>query len=251
MKYLELMNEQNFSFWGVSTGNEPMNGVVLPSVVTFMSLGWTPGNQGRWVGENLGPALRKSPTVFNVKLLAGDDQRYTFPWWFERMYDANPDVAQYIDGLAVHWYTDSYGGSNLLDLAAEKFPGKFIIATEACSGSNPWDVHKPLLGFWQRSEDYILDVMEDLHHHVSAWVDWNLILDLKGGPNYARNFVDSPIVANGTEIYKQPTFYVMGHFSRFVPPDSVRIYSKTSHKFIKSTAFLRPDGYTSVVLYNM
>lgn len=119
------------------------------------------------------------------------------------------------------------------------------------SGDRPWDVHKPILGFWARCEDYVIDIIEDLNHHVSAWVDWNLILDENGGPNYASNFVDSPIVANESEIYKQPTFYAMGHFSRFILPDSVRIFSKSSHKFIKSTAFLRPDGYTAIVLYNM
>jgi glucosylceramidase len=76
-------------------------------------------------------------------------------------------------------------------------------------------------------------------------------LDTKGGPNYASNFVDSAIVANGSEIYKQPIFYAIGHFSRFILPDSVRIYSKSSHKFIKSTAYLRPDGYTAIILYNI
>lgn len=75
VKYLELMNESNFTFWAFSTGNEPLNGVIIPNFVHFMSLGWLPKDQGRWVGENLGPSVRKSPTIFNVKILAGDDQR--------------------------------------------------------------------------------------------------------------------------------------------------------------------------------
>lgn len=97
----------------------------------------------------------------------------------------------------------------------------------------------------------MIDIIEDLNHHVSAWIDWNLILDEEGGPNYADNNVDSPIVANESEIYKQPTFYAMGHFSRFILPDSKRVFAKSSHKFIKSTGFLRPDGYMAVVLYNL
>jgi glucosylceramidase len=52
------------------------------------------------------------------------------------MYEAQPDVSQYIDGLAVHWYADRYQGPYPLDQAVEKFPGKFIINTEACSGLN-------------------------------------------------------------------------------------------------------------------
>lgn len=77
VRYLELMSDQNFSFWAVSTGNEPMNGVALPTFVHFMSLGWSPKDQGKWVAENLGPSIRNSPKVSNVKILAGDDQRYT------------------------------------------------------------------------------------------------------------------------------------------------------------------------------
>lgn len=167
------------------------------------------------------------------------------------MHEEAEDVAKYVDGLAVHWYGDRYREPTVFDQSVEKFPRKFIISTEACSGDKPWDLHRPVLGYWPRCEDYALDIIEDLNHYVSAWVDWNLILDENGSPNYARNFVDSPIVGNVTEFYKQPIFYAMGHFSRFILPDSVRLQSKSSHKFIKATAFLRPDGYTAVVLYNM
>ena len=158
------------------------------------------------------------------------------------MYEANPDVAQYIDGLAVHWYGDRYQNPSPFDETVLKFPGKFILASEACSGDRPWDVHKPLLGFWGRAEDYVIDIIEDLNHHVSGWVDWNLILDENGGPNYAKNFVDAPITfnENATEIYKQPTFYVMGHFSRFIVPDSIRVKAKSSHLFIKTNARTLP-----------
>lgn len=53
---------------------------------------------------------------------------------------------------------------------------------------------------------------------VSSWIDWNIALDMTGGPNWIKNFVDSPIIVNSIadEFYKQPMFYVLGHFSKFV-----------------------------------
>lgn len=39
------MSEQNVHFWGISTGNEPLNGVIGFLFVHFMSLGWTAVNQ--------------------------------------------------------------------------------------------------------------------------------------------------------------------------------------------------------------
>jgi glucosylceramidase len=50
--------------------------------------------QGKWVSENLGPSMRKSPITKNVKILAGDDQRYTFPLYFDRMYKGGPNVSE-------------------------------------------------------------------------------------------------------------------------------------------------------------
>jgi glucosylceramidase len=159
-------------------------------------------------------------------------------------------MTEYIDGLAVHWYADRVTPTDLLDETANAYPDKFIIATEACAGSQPYEVRKPVLGMWKRMEEYTMDIIEDLNHYVSAWVDWNLLLDEDGGPNYAQNYVDAPIISNGKEVYKQPMFYALGHFSRFITPDSVRIKSKPSNQYVKATSFIRPDGYTVVVLYN-
>ena len=48
-----------------------------------------------------------------------------------------------------------------------------------------------------------------MNNWVTGWVDWNLVLDEKGGPNWAGNTVDSPIIVNSTvdEFYKQPVVF--------------------------------------------
>lgn len=45
-------------------------------------------------------------------------------------------------------------------------------------------------------------------------MDWNLCLDMQGGPNWVKNFVDSPIIVDASkqEYYKQPMWYALGHF---------------------------------------
>lgn len=84
LKFLELMQKENVSIWAISTGNEPMNGAVWWMIVKFMSLGWSPKEQGIWVAKYLGPKLKES-NFRDVLLFAGDDQRYTFPWWFDEV----------------------------------------------------------------------------------------------------------------------------------------------------------------------
>ena len=55
---------------------------------------------------------------------------------------------------------------------------------------------------------------QDLNHWVTGWLDWNLALDMNGGPNWANNQVDSPIIVDAERdlFYKQPMFYHLGHF---------------------------------------
>lgn len=206
----------------------------------------------------------------HVKILAGDDQRYIFPWWFQAMRKENAIALDYVYGLAVHFYADGVTSPKLLEETHREFPNKIIINTESSMGSNPNEIRGPLLGSWNRAVNYILAYMQvslvdlkyfqnitlahfqDLMHSVSGWVDRNLILDSTGGPNYVHNYVDSPIITNATsgEIYKQPMFYAIGHFSRFITEGSVRIEVKTSNSMIRTVGFKRPDGNVVLVLFN-
>lgn len=80
-----------------------------------------------------------------------------------------------------------------------------------------------------------------------------MALNATGGPNYINNFVDSSIIVNATaaEFYKQPMHYHIGHFSKFVPPGSVRVHSEGTHiKNVRYVAFQRPDSGTVVVFLN-
>lgn len=90
-----------------------------------------------------------------------------------------------------------------------------------------------------------------LNNWAVGWVDWNLALDKNGGPNYINNNVDSPIIVNPEkdEFYKQPMYYAIAHFSRFIDRGSVRI-SITDTFTVKSAAFITPSNQVVVVLYN-
>ncbi|KAL1395171.1 hypothetical protein pipiens_011440 [Culex pipiens pipiens] len=252
IRYLQLMKDAGLDYWAISTGNEPMNAVIGFLFIRFMSLGWTAIEQGKWVGENLGPALRNS-AFKDVKLFAGDDQRYTFPWWFSQMDQGHPNATQYLDGLAVHWYWDGVTPAALLDQAAKQYPDKLLFNTEASLGDKPFQTHGPILGSWDRAESYITYILQDLQHSVNGWIDWNLLLNEIGGPNYANNYVETAVVVNATsgeEVYKQPIFYGLGHFSRFIAEGSTRIETSSSDSGVIVVGFERSDKLTTLVFYN-
>lgn len=161
----------------------------------------------------MGPSLKNSE-FSDIKLFAGDDQRYTYPWWFDRLKRLSPKAMDYVSGLAVHWYWDRLISPQLLDLTYNKYPDKILLNTESCIGDKPWEKHGPVLGSWSRAEQYALGIIQDLQHHVAGWIDWNLVLDEQGGPTYINNFVDAAVILNSStknELYKQPIFYVLAH----------------------------------------
>lgn len=93
-------------------------------------------------------------------------------------------------------------------------------------------------------------------HWTSGWTDWNLALNMNGGPNWAQNWCDAPIIVDeiNNGYYKQPSFYAMGHFSKFLPPGSIRIGTNIVNDTTNSiewVAFARPDSGIVLILLNL
>lgn len=85
------------------------------------------------------------------------------------------------------------------------------------------------------------------------------MLDTKGGPNWIGNNVDAPILVDEKgkkEFYKQPMYYVMGHFAKFLPPQSTRVAlttkteSENSLANVDRVAFFTPENQVALLLHN-
>jgi len=250
IRFFEEYYKEGITFWGTTLINEPTAG--LDPFYDWQSMYLSPEMQRDFVERRLGPMLRNHWLTKDIKIMAHDDQRDSI---FDAAKEIYKDKGTYIDGLGVHWYTQSpYDG---LSWTHQLMPDKFILATEACNAYLN-EEHVPLLGSWYHGERYAADIINDLLNYVAGWTDWNIWLDEYGGPNWVGNFVDAPIIVNvtGQEFYKQPMYYVLGHFSKFVLPDSVRIEIKVdgfegkSNDQLQAVAFSTPQGYYAVVLHN-
>lgn len=225
MKFFDSYEENGIPFWGATVQNEPVASG-LPFYF-FNSLNFKDNDQlVRFIRDYLGPALEKrGKTPDKFKLMVGDDSLGLINKQVPAVMSA-PEAARYVSGLAFHWYTSGsvvpYDElSKLYDQFKDKF--EFVLMTEACEGAT--SLKKVDLGNWSRGENYANDIIEDLLRHTNGWIDWNMALNLKGGPNWAKNFADSAIIINGAknEFYKQPMYYALAHFSRFFKPESVRV----------------------------
>ncbi|XP_076767222.1 lysosomal acid glucosylceramidase-like isoform X2 [Xylocopa sonorina] len=247
LRFIEEYKDNGIDIWAVSTGNEPLDALIPSNRIPAMT--WTPKTVSDWIANNLGPTLRAS-NHNGTKILALDDQRFNLPWYVSEMF-VDERARNYTSGIAVHWYGDRFAPPTVLTETHNDFPDKFILLTEACTGFERTDYPKVILGSWDRGEQYILSIIEYMNHWSVGWMDWNFALDNVGGPNWVNNFVDSPIIVNpdNDEFYKQPMYYALKHFSRFVDRGSVRV-SITDTDDIRATAFVTPSGEVVVVLYN-
>lgn len=226
MNFFDSYKNRGVKFWGATVQNEPVSSGL--AFYFFNSMNYKKNDQmAKFISDYLGPALEeRGMTRDKFKLMVGDDSLGFINKQVPSIM-TKPEVSKYVSGLAFHWYTSGsvvpYDALNeVYEPLKDKF--EFVLMTEACEGSTPL-AKKVDLGSWSRGEAYADDIIEDLARHTNGWIDWNLALDLGGGPNWSKNFVDSPIIIDGTknEFYKQPMYYALAHFSRFFKPKSVRV----------------------------
>ena len=229
--------------WGLTAQNNPETACVEGS--DWQAMCWSANQTQQWIQECLGPSL-KEYGYEHIKLMIVDDDRQYLKEWADTF--INHTALDYISGFAVHAYDEATDPS-VLDSVNKDFPDKFLLSTEFCDRQVP----PVALGSWERGEDYARRIFRDLNHYVAGWTDNNLALDRNGGPSWVKHYCDSPIIVdNGTgEFYKQPMFYILGHFSKFIPPGSrVMQSSCISELEVSCMMALTPDGTIVLVLIN-
>jgi len=210
VRFIMELKKRGVAVWAVSVQNEPA------ARQTWDSCEWSGAEEGEFAAKFLGPALAEySGSGERVKIFVWDHNRDLL---FERFSEsmAAAGSGEYIDGAAFHWYSgDQY--ENILK-AAQAFPDKLFFFSEGCveGGARP--------GAWFPGERYAHNIINDLNHGAHGWLDWNIALDMEGGPNHAGNLCDAPILVDTEkgELHYQNSYYYIGHFSRFFKPGARR-----------------------------
>jgi glucosylceramidase len=94
-------------------------------------------------------------------------------------------------------------------------------------------------------------MIADLNAGACGWVDWNMLLDSRGGPNHKNNFCFAPLHASADgQLVFTPIYTAIGHFSRYIRPQARRVSAATSRSTLAATAFRNADGTLAVVVMN-
>jgi glucosylceramidase len=267
-KYADAYKEEGIDIWGFTVENEPHgNGD------NWESMHYSPEEMTTFVQNHLGPKLEADGKE-NLKILGYDQNRAGLKEWVDVMFKDEAS-SKYYDGTAIHWYESTYEVfPEALQYAHYKAPNKYLIETEGCIDSqvpewnnDAWYWKKEATDWgwdWASEKDkhlhpkyapvnrYARDIIGCLNNWVDGWVDWNMILDKQGGPNWFENWCVAPVIVDPEkdEVYFTPLYYIMAHFSKYIRPQAQVIGLENSDTDLQVTAAQNLDGSIAVVVFN-
>ncbi|NDV63236.1 glycoside hydrolase family 30 protein [Puniceicoccales bacterium CK1056] len=273
VKYIRAYAAEGIPIWGITPMNEP-----LGNGANWESTHFTPDEMRVLIKDHLGPTLKKAELDILIWIFDQNRDDELIDWTNTILGDE--EAAAFVAGTAVHWYESTVSSSGeVLDQVQQAFPDKQILHSEGCidaMGDDEtigawleddwyWRAEATDWGYiWASDEDkpdhppyrpfyrYARDLIEGLNHHLTGWIDWNLLLNFRGGPNHARNYCLAPILVDSgrDRIYYTPLYYAMAHVSKFVRPGAVRVGLSGQDDAFLATAFRNPDQSIAVVVFN-
>lgn len=242
-KFIKAYEKEGIPIWGLTVQNEPM------AVQTWESCIFTAEAERDFLKNFLGPTMKKEG-LGDKKIVVWDHNRDLMNQRANVIF-SDPEASKYAWGMGFHWYESWSGGTSMFEnvrKVQEVYPTKNLLFTEGCI--ERFDAKK--YQFWANGERYGISIINDFNNGTVGWTDWNILLDQNGGPNHVGNFCFAPIHAdiNSGELIYTPSYYYIGHFSKFIRPDAKRVSTAVSRSSMLSTSFLNTDGKMATVIMN-
>lgn len=242
-KFIKAYEAEGMPIWGITIQNEPM------ATQRWESCIYTAEEERDFLKNHLGPIMEKEG-LGDKNIVVWDHNRDLICNRANTIFE-DPEAAKYAWGIGFHWYETWTGGEpmhNSLGNIKESFPTKNLLFTEGCQ--ERFDPEK--YQFWGHAERYGSSIINDFNQGTVGWTDWNILLDQTGGPNHVQNLCFAPIHGNTEtgELIYTPSYYYLGHFSKFIRPGAKRVSTVSSRSPILSTSFMNENGSLITVIMN-
>ncbi len=242
-KFIKAYENEGAPIWGITVQNEPM------ATQRWESCIYTAAEERDFLKNHLGPVMQREG-LGDKKIVVWDHNRDLITNRANTIFD-DPEASQYAWGIGFHWYEVWAGGEYMYENLArvkESYPDKHLLFTEGCVES--FDAAK--YQYWPNAERYGQSMINDFNKGTVGWTDWNILLDETGGPNHVGNFCFAPVHADTKkgELIYTPSYYYIGHFSKFIRPGAKRVSTVSSRSHLLSTSFLNEDGAMVTVVMN-
>jgi len=230
VKYIQQMQANGITIQAITPQNEPLYGGNNPSMVM------TAQQQGDFIKNNLGPAFRTAGISTKIILYDHNCDRPDYPIAILN----DPAAKPFVDGSAFHLYG---GDISALSTVHNAFPDKNLYFTEQWTGAKEsfddnlkWHVKNVIIG--------------TVRNWGKVALEWNLANDGNYNPHTAGGCTEckGAITLDGS-VNRNPSYYIVAHASKFVPPGSVRIASNIIGNLFNA-AFVTPAGKKVLIVEN-
>lgn len=233
VKYVQGMQAEGIRIDAVTVQNEPLNPKNTPSMVMFAQ------QEGDFIRTALGPAFHRAG--IKTKILIYDHNPDVVSYALSILKD--PATSKYVAGSAWHLYG---GEISALTRVHDAFPDKKIYFTEQSI------TQAPNAGYIDIAPSVSSVPVGATRNWAKNVLLWNLAADPHAGPHTNDGGCPScygAITLDGDKATMNVAYYTIAHFSKFVPPGSVRIASDDMEQ-MENVAFLTPDGKIVLVIAN-
>ena len=222
----------------ISLQNEP-----LYVTASYPSMGMDANSQLSILRDYVLPALTNAGLSTQALVY---DHNWDTPSYPETVLgDPKVLASNLVAGTAWHGYGGTPGAQQTLQ---NMFPSKGNWETEHSGGTWVTD---------QFTSDFV-EITQVMRNSAKSYVKWSLALDQNLGPNLTQNAglggcnTCTPIVTVNNQtgaVTKDVEYYTLGHYSKYVLPGALRIYSSNANG-IDSVAFENPDGSKALIAFN-
>jgi glucosylceramidase len=231
-RYIEAYAAEGVPVHYISVQNEPL---YVPRDYPGMSM--TAAEQTEFLRDHLIPTLEQARLPVRILVYDHNWDRPDYP--LAVLSDPVLSRSPLIAGTAWHWYGGTAGAMSVVH-QADPQRGQYV--TEASGGTWIQD---------QVKADFEA-IIHSMRNWARAFVKWGLALNERRGPNAGGcNTCTGLIEVNESTgvVRKTVDYYTLGHFSRFVRPGAVRVYS-TNIPGVITAAFVNRDRSRVLVARN-
>ena len=285
VRYLRAMAEEGVDIWAISPVNEPQG-----NDGNWESMEMSPEEQRDFL-RVLAPRLHAAS--LHPHVLIFDQNRAELPDYSRVIYgdpDVEPHVrgaAVHWYNSTFKVYED------VLEAEHARHPDKWIVHSEGCIDNvkglpacgedcpdppctcetvypwwqdDAWFWRKEATDwgfYWSEAKEdhpryapafrYARDLVVGLGHWLDGWIDWNVVLDKRGGPNHVRNFCLAPILVDGETdtVYYTPLYWIVTQISRHARPGGVVLETTgDGPSTLHAMAIRNPDDTVAVHVFN-
>lgn len=235
VKSIQGYQEAGVPVWGLTVQNEP-----LFSPPTYSGMQMLAAEQAKFLGQSLAPAL--AGAHLNPKVMVYD-HNWDRPDYPETVLK-DPKANSLAAGTAWHHYA---GDPAVMTRFHQQFPNKDQWVTESSGGT--WQ--KGYEGKGNILAEEAAELIAVMRNWSRSYILWALATDQNHGPVVGGCDTCRGLVTIDTDkgtFKPELDYYVLGHASRFLEPEAVRVGSDEPKEApIKDVAFRNPKG--EVVLY--